>query len=221
MQWAGSGKQSDFVDEEDLRTDNRQFVWLLGGAFGYESQSADIGAFPSPQTSTTVPGLSNGTSGAFAPAYALNGDIFRGTLDWSAKYQGLSINTAGYFQQVNANPGRTGTTASSTPAVGPFGASKASFFEYGGYGQVGYFVIPMDKGRGLELLARAGAVATEGYPNVGEFYSLGAIYYIYGQNFKVASDVTYTPEAPFTDSAAALLQNTHDVTFRLQLQVKF
>jgi len=221
MQWAGSGKISDFADESDMRADNRAFVWLLGGAVGYESQVGDIGAFPAPQNSTTVPGLSNGTSGAFANAYALNGDLFRGTIDWSAKYQGLSINTAGYFQQVNANPGRTGTTASTTPTVGPYGASKSSFFEYGAYGQVGYFVIPLKNGRGLELLARAGFIGTEGYLNIGEFYSVGANYYIFGQNFKIQSDVTFTPEAAFTDSAAALLQNTHDLTFRMQLQLKF
>ncbi|HVT80227.1 MAG TPA: porin [Phycisphaerae bacterium] len=222
VQWAGNGKISDFADESDLRADNRDFVWLLGGAAGYESQTADIGAFPAPQTSTTVPGLSNGgTNQGFANAYVLNGDIFRGTLDWSAKYQGLSVNTAGYFQQVNVNPGRTGTTASTTPTVGPFGAGKSSFFEYGGYGQVGYFVLPLKNGRGLELVGRAGIVGTEGYHNIGEFYSVGANYYIFGQNFKVQSDVTFTPESPYTDTAAALLQNTHDVTFRLQLQVKF
>ena len=33
--------------------------------------------------------------------------------------------------------------------------------------------------------------------------------------------VTYTPEAAYTDTAAALLQNTHDVTFRVQVQMKF
>ena len=73
----------------------------------------------------------------------------------------------------------------------------------------------------LELVARAGVLATEGYNNEGEFYTVGANYYLYGNNFKIATDVTYTPEAPYTDSAAALLQNTHDVTFRVQVQLRF
>ncbi|HVT80003.1 MAG TPA: porin [Phycisphaerae bacterium] len=221
LQWAGNGKISDFAEESDMRADNRDFIWMLGAAGGYESQVGDIGSFPAPQTSTNVPGLSNGTTGAFAGTYNLNGDLFRGTIDWSAKYQGLSINTAAYFQQVNANPGRTGTTASTTPTVGPFGAGKSSFFEYGGYGQVGYFILPLQNGRGLELVARAGVMGTEGYLNIGEFYSIGANYYIYGNNFKIQSDVTFTPEAAYTDSAASLLQNTHDIVFRLQAQIKF
>jgi hypothetical protein len=221
VQWAGAGKIADFADESDMRTDNRDFVWLLGGAAGYESQNADIGSFPSPQSTTTIPGLSNGTSGGFAGSYPLNGDLFRGTLDWSAKYQGLSFNTAAYFQQVNANPGRTGTTSSTTPTTGPFGASKSSFFQWGTYAQVGYFVLPLKNGKGLELVARAGLLGTEGYLNLGEFYTIGANYYIYGQSFKIQSDLTYTPEAAYTDAASALFQNTHDITARVQLQLKF
>ena len=39
--------------------------------------------------------------------------------------------------------------------------------------------------------------------------------------FKIQSDVTYSPEAPTTDSASGLLQNTHDLIGRIQLQAKF
>jgi len=35
------------------------------------------------------------------------------------------------------------------------------------------------------------------------------------------TDVTYTPEAPYTDSATSVLQNTQDIAFRLQLQLRF
>jgi len=218
LQWAGAGKISDFADEPDLRDDNREFIWMLGAAGGYESQNATNRAFPSPQTSTPVGGLSaNGASPGFIGNYNLNGDIFRGTLDWSAKYQGLSLNTAAYLQQVNANPGNTSSTSGSSIATGPYGAAKSSFFEWGGYGQVGYFIIPQK----LELLARAGILATEGATNIGEWYSLGANYYIYKHNFKLMTDVTYTPEAAYTDSATSLLQNTHDISFRLQVQLRF
>ena len=218
MQWAGAGKISDFTDEPDLRDDNREFIWMLGAAGGYESQNATNRAFPSPQTSTPVGGLSAaGASPGFISNYNLNGDIFRGTLDWSAKYQGLSLNTAAYIQQVNANPGNTSSTSGSSIATGPYGAGKSSFFEWGGYGQVGYFIIPQK----LELLARAGILATEGETNIGEFYTIGANYYIYKHNFKIQTDLTYTPEAAYTAAATSLLQNTHDLIFRLQVQLRF
>jgi hypothetical protein len=218
VQWAGSGKLSDFSDEEDLRDDNRAFIWMLGAAAGYESQNAANAAYPSPQSSTTVNGLSNlaGTPG-FMSNYTLNGDIYRATLDWSAKYQGLSVNTAAYFQQVNANPGNTSSSSGTAISYGPFGAGKTSFFEWGGYGQIGYFLVPQK----FEVVARAGVLGTEGAPNIGEFYSLGANYYVYKHNFKIVGDVTYVPEAAYTDSSTSLLQNTQDWIFRLQVQLKF
>jgi hypothetical protein len=217
VQWAGSGKISDFADEPDLRKDNRDFIWMLGGAAGYESQNATNNAFPSPQTTASTPGLSNGDGPGFASPYNLNGDIFRGTIDWSAKYQGFSATTGAYIQQVNANPGNTSSTSATNVSTGPYGATDSSFFQWGTYGQVGYFIIPQK----LELTGRAGILATEGYPNIGEFYTLGANYYIYGHNLKVTSDVTYSPEAAYTDAASGLLQNTHEVLFRVQLQLKF
>ncbi len=217
MQWAGAGKISQFADESDLRaaSDNAAFIWMLGAAAGYESQNATNNAFPSPQTTAVAQGLSNGNGPGFTN-YTLNGDIFRATVDWSAKWQGLSLLAAGYFQQINANAGNTSSTSTSA-STGPFGASDASFFQHGYYAQVGYFVIPQK----LEITGRAGALFTEGYPNVGEYYSLGTNYYFYGHNLKLQSDVTYSPESPYTDTAALQLQNASDLAFRVQLQLKF
>lgn len=216
LQWAGNGKISEFADEPDFRKDNSAFIWMLGGAAGYESQNASNDAFPSRQTTTSSNGISNGDGPGFTN-YTLNGDVFRGTVDWSAKYRGLSLTTAAYIQQVNANSGNTSGTSATSIATGPYGPSDASFFQWGTYGQVGYFLIPEK----LELVGRTGILATEGYPNIGEFYSLGANYYVYGHNLKFLSDVTYTPEAAYTDASSGLLQNTHDLLFRLQLQLKF
>ncbi len=217
VQWAGAGKISDFADEADLRDKNDTFVWMLGAAVGYESQNSTNNAFPSPQTTSTVNGISNKDGPGFTN-YTLNGDLFRGTVDWSAKYEGWSMLTAAYAQQVNANPGNTSSTSATTITTGPFGTTDSSFFQYGGYGQAGYFIIPQK----LELLGRAGVLGTEGYPNFGEFYSVGAkLLCVYKQNFKIQSDVTFTPEAAYTDSAAGLLQNTHDIIWRVQVQLKF
>jgi hypothetical protein len=217
MQWAGSGKISQFVDESDLRpaSENGQFIWLLGGAVGYESQNSTNNSFPSPQTTGVAQGLSNGDGPGFTN-YTLNGDIFRATVDWSGKWQGFSFLAAAFFQQVNANQGNTSSSSTSI-STGPFGAGDSSFFEHGYYGQVGYFVIPQK----LELTARAGALFTEGYPNIGEWYSIGSNYYFYGHNLKLQSDITYSPESPYTDAAALQLQNTSDLAFRVQLQLRF
>jgi hypothetical protein len=218
LQWAGAGKISDFAEEPDLRDDPKDFIWMLGLAGGYESQNATNYSYPSPQSSTSIKGLSNaaGTAG-FAGNYALNGDVYRATLDWSAKYQGLSVNVAGYFQEINVNPGNVSSTSGTTIGYGPYGAGKTSFFQWGGYGQIGYFVVPQK----LEIVARAGVLGTEGAPNIGQFYTLGANYYVYKHNFKIVGDVTYIPEAPYTDAASSLLQNSQDIVFRLQAQLKF
>ncbi len=175
-QWAGSGKISEFADEADLRKDNSDFIWLLGAAGGYESQTAALNAFPSPQTTTTTNGL---TTGGNFFNYTLNGNIYRGTLDWSAKWHGASFLAAAYIQQVNATSSAGGVVTSSAgiPATG------GSFFQDGGYGQIGYFIIPQH----LELVGRGGVLDTEGSDKLAQYYSAGANYYIYGQNLKIQS----------------------------------
>ena len=63
VQYAGNGKIADFAEEMDLRTDNREFIWLLGAAAGYESQSNSLATYPTPQGSLTIPGLPSGNGG--------------------------------------------------------------------------------------------------------------------------------------------------------------
>jgi hypothetical protein len=208
MAFAGNGSLKDFGDEPDMRTDNRDLIWMLGAAGGYESQSVATDTLPSPQ-GTAVGGVSNGNGPGFK-TYTLNGDIFRATVDWSAKYQGWSFQTAGLFQQINANAG--------TGAALPFGPNgKSSFFQQGYYAQVGYMLIP----NRLEIAGRVGYILTEGFPNIAEYYTLGTNYYIFGHNAKLQADVTYSPESAFTDASETQLQNTHNLSFRVQFQVMF
>ena len=212
MQYANEGGIKEFYDggEADLRKDNRDFIWMLGGAVGYESQNSSAAAFP--QSSITVPGLGSNNSPGFLKAYALNGDLYRATLDWSAKWQGLSLNTAEYFQEVNANP------FAGTKATGlPYGTHKASFFQHGYYAQIGYMVVPQR----LELLGRAGVLLDEGDPNIADYYTLGANYYLFGNNAKILADVNYTPETAYTDPATLEIANTKEVVLRVQLQLRF
>ena len=218
LQYAGAGKLSDFADEPDLRKDNQALAWLIGGALGYESANTTSKAFPSPQGSITTIPTGTITKPGFT-TYPLNGDLFRGTLDFAAKYQGLSVQTACYFQQINENPAVNGSTAPALPTgYGLTGATaNSSFFQLGYYGQAGYMLT-----KNLELVARAGQFITEGSPNRAEEYAVGANYYVYGQNLKIQADVTYVPnEAFMSSSVLGTAANTQDVIFRLQLQLKF
>jgi hypothetical protein len=213
VQYASSdGTIKEFYEggEADLRKGDRPFIWLLGGAVGYESQNSSGAAFA--QNTVTVPGAGSNDSPGYQKAYVLNGDLYRATLDWSAKWKGLSVNTAAYFQQVNANPFSGSTTAGL-----PYNVNKASFFQQGYSAQVGYMVIPQR----LEVVGRYGILLDEGDPNLAEYYTLGANYYLYGNNAKILADVNYTPETAYTDAATLQIANTKEVVFRLQLQLKF
>ncbi len=216
VNWAGSGNISDFSEESDLRKDNSEFVWLLGAAIGYESQNTSQNAFPAAQTSLNANGLSTADSPGFISSSAINGDVYRGTVDWSAKYLGWSFNTAGYIQQVNANPGLA--LNKSSVSTGPYGATDSSFFEAGYYGEVGYFIVP----KKFEIVGRVGQLLTEGYSNHMEAYTIGANYYLFGNNAKIQTDFTYVPnEAAYTDAPTDQIANTRELLFRLQLQLKF
>jgi hypothetical protein len=210
-QYSPTGSISELYDSEsDLRTDNRDFIWMIGAAVGYESQNSSAAAFP--QNSQTIVGLGSNDSPGFIKAYALNGDLYRATLDWSAKWQGWTFNTAAYFQQINANP-FAGTVSTGLP----YNVNKASFFQQGYYAQAGYMLIP----RRLEVVGRIGYLLNEGDPNMAAFYTLGANYYIYGNNAKILADINYTPEAAYTDASTLQIANTRQLVVRVQFQLKF
>ncbi len=217
LQYAGGGKLCDFADEPDLRKERGDLAWMVGGAVGYESANTTSTAFPSPQGNATIP-VGTITSPGFA-SYPLNGDLYRGTVDVSAKYQGLSFTTAYYFQQINENPAADAGTAPALPGGYSLTGSSAnsSFFEMGYYGQIGYMLTNK-----LEVVGRAGQFLTEGSSNRAEEFTLGLNYYVYGQNFKIQSDLTYIPnEAMSSSSTIGSAVNTQDIVFRLQLQLKF
>jgi hypothetical protein len=177
---------------------------------GYESQNSSGAAFA--QNSLTIPGLSAAsTSQGYMKAYALNGDVYRATLDWSAKWHGFAVNTAAYFQQVNANP-----YAGSATAGLPY-KNMSSFFQQGDYVQLGYMIVPQR----FELLGRAGILLDEGDSNIAQYYTLGAKYYLYGTNANILADLDYTPQTAYTNATTLQILNTEEIYFRLQLQLKF
>ena len=77
-QYVGSGKLSDFLEEEPDLQNHQKFVWVVGAGAGWESQTNAASAFPGPQTATQIAGLSAATGPGFLPAkYVLDGNLFR------------------------------------------------------------------------------------------------------------------------------------------------
>lgn len=202
-------KPAEFLNESDLRKGDRPFVWMLGAAGGYESANSDSTAFPNPQGQTTISGVSTNDKPGFT-SYKLNGDIYRGTVDYSFKYQGWALTAAAFYQQINGNP-YAGTVSGGLPSTG-----KSSFYQVAYYAQLGYMVTP-----NLELVARAGQLISDADPNRMEEYAIGANYYMYGKNVKLQTDFTYVPEAAYSSSTYSTALNTHDLIWRVQLQLKF
>jgi len=217
IQYSGSHDLPVFNDEADLRKDASKCAWMIGAAAGYESQNSTATSFAAAQSSMALIGLSNGRGPGFYPSAALNGDLYRATVDAHAKYQGLGFTGAAYFQQINDNPPAGSNSDTFTRTFG-----TSSLFEAGYYGQVGY-VLPGKFGPGqVEFVGRVGQLLTEGFPNQSEEYALGVNYYLFGQNAKIQSDVTYIPnEAAYNSTTVDSFINTQDIIYRIQLQLKF
>ncbi|NNM84647.1 MAG: hypothetical protein HKL96_02660 [Phycisphaerales bacterium] len=209
VQWAGAGGESDFADEPDYKNRNH-FVWMLGGALGYESQNATGTAFPAPQTTLVAQGLSAANPAAFLAPIAFTGNLYRATADWSAKYRGLSVNTAVYFQQFND------TLASGAANVFENEMGRSSVYQLGYFVQAGYFVVPHH----WQVAARVGQVLSSG-PKRMEAYSLGLNYYFAGYHASVLSDVTYIPDAAYTDAQTGTFVNSCDLICKVQFQLWF
>ena len=217
LQYAGAGKLADFNDEPDLRKDASSLAWMIAGAAGYESQNSTSNSFPAAQSSMALIGLSKGQGPGFASSAALNGDLYRATVDAHAKYEGIGFTTAAYAQQINDTPPAGSSTDTFTSTF-----HTSSLFELGYYGQAGY-VLPGKIGPGrVEIVGRVGQLLTEGFPNQSEEYAMGVNYYLFGHNAKIQTDVTYIPnEAAYTSTTTATFINTQDIIYRIQLQLKF
>ncbi len=194
VNFAGAGKISDFNDSPDVE-DNQHFVWLLGAAAGYESQNSAL------QQTTSNPGLPT-TAGNFA-SYTLNGGLVRATVDAHAKYRGFSFNSAVYYQHYDNTP------------VATFGYS--SLGELGYYGEVGYFLVPHK----WEIAGRAGELL---FSHTGQHMyegTLGLNYYIFGENAKIQTAVTYVNNAAYTNTNLGTTAGTNDWIGQVQFQFKF
>ena len=209
FQFAPAHDLSDFFDEADLQN-HQHFRWMLGIAAGYEEQKALAGTFPSPQTSLNIFGLSSNQSPGFIAGEPLTGSDYRLTADWHAKYRGLSLNDAVFFQQVNDTGGPTDALQSVL--------HKSSIGELGYYLQAGYMFVP----HRWEVVGRFEQLLTTGLPNHMEAYSVGLDYYLFGDNAKIQTALTFVPnQAAYTSPTGDTVMNTQDLIYQLQFQLKF
>lgn len=159
-----------------------------------------------PLDSPSAPQLSFGVAGSLNPVDSgsqfqnvLPGDrTINTTIDGGFRWQGLTIQGAGYFRENNRR-----------------GAVKSQ--DWGYYGQVGMFVVPQT----WELAARVSGVDFQEANNPATLfeetteYMIGLNYYLAGHGLKVQLDYSFLDRNPFTGS------NRSDNRVRLQTQFLF
>lgn len=211
VQFAGAGNNGDFVDSPDVSW-HKHLVWAIGAAAGYEEQNSSSGVYPAPQGSLALAGLAT-PNGGFLGGETASGSLYRGTVDGHVKYRGFAFNSSIYFQQYNAaTPG----AGSSTPTIySDYGTG--SLWQLGAYGEVGYFLVPHQ----WEIAGRIGDLTTDGKGKQSMEYTAGVNYYIFGENAKIQTAVTYLPNAAYTSPNVGSVINTSDLIGQVQFQVKF
>ncbi len=153
----------------------------------------------SPQLSIGMAGSLNPVDSASAFQNVMPGDrTTNATLDGGFRWQGLTVQGAGYFRYNNRR------------------AAKGST-DWGYYGQVGYFIVP----EYWELAARVSGVDFQEANNPDTFYKktteymVGLNYYLYGHGLKVQLDYSFLDQDPFTGT------NRSNNRVRLQTQFLF
>ena len=206
-QWCLAGKLNDFLDESDLRPGPQELALQVGGGFGFESQNSSADAFPGPQTSLRILGLSSANGIGFRPAYVVDGEVFRTVLDVRAKYKGFSFVGEGQYQHIRTNDG--------VPFIP--GYDQYSIGQTGFSAQAAYFVVP----KHLEVAGRFAQLYTNGLPHHMDEFTFGVNYYLYGQNLKLQLAETYVPRQAALTSGTGLVVNTQDWLTQAQVQLKF
>jgi hypothetical protein len=115
-----------------------------------------------------------------------------------------------YFQQFNDTlpPGPTNTFQVQTGAE--------STYQIGYFVQAGYFIVP----RRWQLTARVGQIVSSG-PKHMDIYSVGLNYYLLGYHASILSDITYVPDAGYTDPQTGTFLNSRDIIYKMQFQLLF
>lgn len=82
---------------------------------------------------------------------------------------------------------------------------------------MGYFLVPHQ----WEIAGRIGDLTTDGKGKQSMEYTAGVNYYIFGENAKIQTAVTYLPNAAYTSPNVGSVINTSDLIGQVQFQVKF
>ncbi|MCL2640252.1 MAG: OprO/OprP family phosphate-selective porin [Phycisphaerales bacterium] len=203
LEWAGNGNMRELKTESDNKG-SKDFIWLLGVAAGYEEQAPNDPFTLARRTTLALNGLSTDRSPGFRNISPVQGALYRGTADFHAKYQGLAVAATVYAQHLNSDV--------------PLFNNSSTITQIGYTLQAGYMIVPEK----LELIARFGQVLTPGLPNRMEEYTVGANYYLYGQNAKFQLAATFVPNEAIGDqNGANTIQNTQDVILQAQLSLRF
>lgn len=212
VQWSGGARVARFKNEGALHP-RRHLAWMIGGGVGYESQNSTPGAFPSPQTSLSMVGLSTPDGAGFYPKFSANGSLYRATGDAHLKYEGMDASATVFFQQYNDHPPAGSSTDNFVAAFG-----RRSLFEMAYYGELGYFVVP---GR-WQIIGRAGELFTESGNKQMFEYGLGLNWYIYGRNARLQTALIYIPNAAaLSSSSTNVVLNAQNLISMVQFQLKF
>jgi hypothetical protein len=204
-QIVGAGKLSDFLDESDVAYHDH-FVWIVGGGFGFESQNAASTAFPGPQTTLGLSGISSPTGIGFLARTALTGDAYKYVADVRGKVRGFSFFGEALYQNF--------ASESKTLIAG---YPRHSIGQTGYFAQAGYFVIP----KHLEVAGRYGQLYTDDLHHEMDEITGGVNYYLFGQNLKLQVAETYVPRQAALTSGNGITLNTQDWVTEVQMQLKF
>lgn len=212
VQYSGGGRLARFRTQAALHQ-RSHIAWMVGAGAGYESQNSTPSAFPSPQTSLSIAGLSTPDGAGFYPSLPANGSLYRATSDAHVKYEGLDASATLYFQQYNDRPPAGSLTDNFATAFG-----RRSVYELAYYGEMGYFLVP----ERWQIIGRAGELLTEfGNKQMWE-YGLGVNYYLYGRNARFQTALVYIPNASaLSSSSSNAVMNAQNLISTMQFQLKF
>ncbi len=212
VQYSSGGRVARFKNEGAIHP-RHHLAWMIGAGLGYETQNSSAGAFPSPQTSLSIAGLSTPDGAGFYPKFSANGSLYRATGDAHLKFEGIDASTTIFFQQYNDRPPAGSSTDNFVAAFG-----RRSLFEMAYYGELGYFLVP---GK-WQIVSRAGELLTESGDKQMFEYGLGLNWYIYGRGARLQTAMIYIPNAAaLSSSSTNVVLNAQNLISMVQLQLKF
>lgn len=182
-------------------------VMRVGGSFTYSPNDGQQGSPELPENASIR--LSDGTLltevGALSPGVSLSAySVVLGAVDLSFKYRGFSVSGEVYLRDLFNLQGN-----------GPL--PRLSVFEFGGFAQVGYYVIPQQ----FELYSRTSVVS--GPFGTGSEYAGGLNWFFLRgkQNLRQTFDVAWINHSPADQNRTDYRAGDTGLLIRSQFQIFF